>query len=302
MDANLTSWTRITVRVPAASTRVVEDCLLECGAVSVTLQAGDAQELFAEHGGDAPLWEHCTVEGLFEEEAVVADVVAALTACCPEAEVVPSEVITDRDWEAQYRQYAVDETFAGRLRLAPRTVDASDSGLVTLRLDPGMAFGTGSHPTTRLCLEWIAAADLIGKRVLDFGCGSGVLAIGAALLGATRVDAVDIDSQAVISTRDNAAFNGVDAGENSQTFSVFETRGFAPRTGGYDVVIANILLNPLIELAPFLVSCLAPRGVLLLSGVLASQRPTLVAAYPSVRFEEPAVEEGWLRAEGRHRG
>lgn len=302
MEGDVSSWTRISVRVPAQSTGIVEDCLLECGAVSVTLLAADSQELFAEHGGDSPLWDLCAVEGLFEDDGALPRLTAALQACCPDAEIVPHETLTDRDWESQYRQYAVDETFAGRLRLAPRSAAASPPPVITLRLDPGMAFGTGSHPTTRLCLEWIATRQIAGCRVLDFGCGSGVLAIAMALLGAAQVDAVDIDPQAVLSTRENAAVNDLDAGERSTTFRVFETRDFVPVAGGYDVVVANILLNPLIELAPRLITCLAPRGVLVLSGVLAAQSHALLDAYPGIRFAAPVIEDGWLLVEGARHG
>jgi len=299
----MSTWTRISVRVPASFTEVVEDCLLSCGAVSVTLLAADSQELFAEHGGDAPLWELCAVEGLFEaghfnDGAVWAQMIKELKAACPLAEVVPVETLTDRDWEAQYRQFAVDETFAGKLRLAPRDASPAASGITLLRLDPGMAFGTGSHPTTRLCLEWIAARPFAGKRVLDFGCGSGVLAIAMALLGASHVDAVDIDDQAVVATRENAAFNGVD----SAVLNVCDTATFTKTEAGYDVVIANILLNPLISLAPLLTENLAADGILVLSGVLAAQREALIRAYPHIRFVDPVTEDGWVLAEGRRRG
>jgi ribosomal protein L11 methyltransferase len=302
MEGGVSTWTRVSVRVPAESVGIVEDCLLECGALSVTLLAADGQELFAEHGGDSPLWNHCAVEGLFESGDVLPRLASVLGGCCPEAEIVPHEALTDRDWEAQYRQYAVDETFAGRLRLAPRSAVIASPPVITLRLDPGMAFGTGSHPTTRLCLEWIASRHLQGARVLDFGCGSGVLAIAMAMLGAAQVDAVDIDPQAVQATRENAAFNGLDAGGASTAFRVYETAAFKPRAGTYDVVMANILLNPLIGLAPLLVSCLGPRAVLVLSGVLAGQRQALFEAYPAIRFAEPVIDDGWLLAEGWRRG
>jgi ribosomal protein L11 methyltransferase len=299
----MSTWTRISIRVPADFTAVVEDCLLENGAVSVTLLAADSQELFAEHGADAPLWEHCAVEGLFEEDhfkdgAAWSRMIDALQAQCPQAEVVPIETLTDRDWETQYRQFAVDETFAGRLRLAPREAKPGPEPVRLLRLDPGMAFGTGSHPTTRLCLEWIATRSFEGRRVLDFGCGSGVLAIAMALLGAARVDAVDIDPQAVVATGENAAFNGV----GSATLNVCTSTSFLPAAAGYDVVVANILLNPLISLAPLLTRCLAADGVLVLSGLLAAQRDTLAAAYPDIRFVESVVEDGWVLAEGRRHG
>lgn len=294
---NVTTLTRIAVRVPSTSTESVEDCLLAHGAVSVTLLAGSSEELFAEHGLDAPLWTQCRVEGLFESADVWPEVCSALRTCCPEAEIESQEALTDQDWESQFRQFAVDETFSGKLRLAPRGAQVLNEAIVTVQLDPGMAFGTGSHPTTRLCLDWIAAADVSGRRALDFGCGSGVLAIALALLGATSVDAVDIDPQAVLATRDNAAFNGLVVGEEGDDrFSVWQTADFEPRDGGYDIVIANILLNPLIELAPHLIRYLAPGGVLVLSGVLAAQREALISAYPGVSFDEVIIRDEWLRA------
>jgi ribosomal protein L11 methyltransferase len=143
-------WTSISLRVPSSATEAAEACLLACGAVSVTLQAASAEELFAVHGGDAPLWQEVQVDGLFESGTVWPLVRETIARDCPEARLLPMQALADQDWATQFQQYAVDATFGNRLRLAPRSAPPSPAPMITVRLDPGMAFGTGSHPTTRM--------------------------------------------------------------------------------------------------------------------------------------------------------
>lgn len=163
---------------------------------------------------------------------------------------------------------------------------------VILTLDPGLAFGTGAHPTTALCLNWLDALDLTGRAVLDYGCGSGILAIAALKLGASRALGIDHDPQALLASRDNATLNGV------ETWLSVTAPTQAP-LGDFDVVVANILANPLIELAPLLVERLAPGGRLGLSGILVDQAPAIVAAYtPAVVWEPPVFSQGWALLSG----
>ena len=163
-----------------------------------------------------------------------------------------------------------------------------------LRLDPGLAFGTGQHPTTASCLAWLADARLEGRSVLDYGCGSGILAIAAALLGAARVVAVDIEPQALSATQANAGFNGV------VLDAVTTPNGFLPQPG-FDLVLANILANTLIDLGPTLSGCLNARGRLVLAGLLEPQIDAVTAAYPSLAFDPPSIDGEWARLTGRRR-
>jgi ribosomal protein L11 methyltransferase len=288
------AWIRFSVTVPTAATEPIEDLLLEFGAVSVTLQAADDEELFARHGADAPLWQQCRVEGLFDSPVdwqVLSDTVSELEAS---ALVAAPVSLADTDWSEAFRQYAVDRVFNDRLRLAPRG-SLLDENIKTVELDPGLAFGSGSHPTTRLCLEWISKQELDGLRTLDFGCGSGVLGISMALLGAAQVTCVDVDLQALQATRENADHNAVPA----RVLTTLPTAAFSIPAEGYDVVIANILLQPLIELAPILVAGVAVGGTIVLSGVLATQRLALIAAYPEIDFQNIVDDQGWLLLAGR---
>ena len=288
------AWTRFSVTVPTAATEPIEDLLLEFGAVSVTLQAADDEELFARHGADAPLWQQCRVEGLFDSPVdwqVLADSVSELEASASMTAPVP---LVDSDWAQAFRQYAVDHVFNGRLRLAPRG-SPLDESVRTVELDPGLAFGSGSHPTTRMCLEWISKQEFDGLRTLDFGCGSGVLGISMALLGAAHVTCVDVDLQALQATRENAEHNAVSA----SVLTTLPTDAFTNLAGGYDIVIANILLQPLIELAPILATAVAAGGTMVLSGVLAIQRSALLEAYPEIDFQNIVDDQGWLLLIGR---
>ena len=194
---------------------------------------------------------------------------------------------------------AVDEVFAGRLRVMPKDLQTDvDASVVQLRLDPGLAFGTGGHPTTRLCLKWLAEHVQQGQRVLDFGCGSGILAIAAALLGA-QVVAVDHDPQAVMATRDNAAYNGVHAA--SLNVLTLEQWRQEPREQYFDVVVANILAGPLQELAAEFERALAGGGRLVLSGVLEAQADAVMSAYVQSDFDTPEVDGGWVCLHGTKR-
>jgi ribosomal protein L11 methyltransferase len=171
-----------------------------------------------------------------------------------------------------------------------------------LHLDPGLAFGSGSHPTTRLCLDWLARADLEGRSVLDYGCGSGILALAALKLGASRALAIDHDPQALLATRENAAYNAIALPDDGASgLEVGLPQALGDRT--YDVVVANILANPLIELADVLLGALNDSGVLVMAGLLEDQAPAVMAAYPTLEFQPlvlDADEQGgrWARLEG----
>ena len=282
----------------AAQAEAWSDALLAEGALSVELSdphAGAQGEmpLYAEPGSDPALWPLSRVAALFGPQA---DVHAALRAAAralalplPAAEMLP---VPEQDWvratQAQFAPIRIEDD----LWIVPSWHQAPADAVV-LRLDPGVAFGTGSHPTTRLCLQWLRATLRAGERVLDYGCGSGILAIGAALLGAGEVHGTDIDPQAITASRDNALRNGVSAR--------FELPGTLPERP-VDVVVANILANPLVLLAPVLARATAPGGRIALSGILSPQADDVREAYaPWFNIAAWREAEGWVLLAGARR-
>jgi ribosomal protein L11 methyltransferase len=283
------AWHRVALRVPAEDAERVSDALLEAGALSVDVAdaaAGLAHErpMFGEPGaGAAGAWDDNQVTALFAPDV---DVTAAVrTALGPDAHPEVSSV-EEQDWvrltQDQFEPIAV----TSRLWIVPTWHEPVDPAALNLRLDPGLAFGTGSHPTTRLCLRWLDRHLAAGASVVDYGCGSGVLAIAAGLLGAGTVSGVDIDPRAVIASRDNAARNGVAA-------MFFEPDVFAPPPA--DVVVANILSNPLRVLAPLICGLARSGGAVVLSGILSEQRDLVAEAYrPWLDLQPAQEEEGWV--------
>ncbi|MEE4292956.1 MAG: 50S ribosomal protein L11 methyltransferase [Xanthomonadales bacterium] len=285
-------WTEVMIRVDRDAVTEAERCLEALGAAAVTLE-DDADHPVLEPGpGETPLWPTVSVRGLFGAAVDRAGVLEALRAVPGARE--PGRVhwrsLDDRDWVRAWMDRFEPMRFGAHLWVVPSGMDdPADPAAVLLRLDPGLAFGTGTHPTTALCLEWLADRDMIGASVLDYGCGSGILAIAAAKLGASRVVAVDNDPQALEATRLNAERNGVADRVGCVAPEAFEA-------GKFDVVVANILARPLIELAPLIVSNAIREGRLVLSGLLEEQVGTVTAAYrPHCRVEETATREGWSR-------
>ena len=286
------------------------DALLEAGALSVQAEDADAdspdeQALYGEPGIPAVRagWDRTRLTALLgedeEPEALLARAAAEAGLEVPGAHEVRE--LADRDWvgasQAQFAPIPVGD----RLLITPSwhvealRSDAAgrpDDGRVTIVLDPGLAFGTGSHPTTHMCLQWLGENLRPGERVIDYGCGSGILAIAAVLLGAARVVGVDIDPQAVSSTRANAQVNGVDLDVRLST---------EPAPEPADVVVANILSNPLKVLAPMLSSLVAPGGRLVLAGLLDRQAAEVAAAYPDIALAVYAEREGWACLAGPKR-
>lgn len=289
------AWLALALDVAAADADALSDFLDSTGALAVTLlDAGDAPVL-EPAPNTTPLWPQARIEALYGLDADLTAVRFALTDYfvahrrpMPE---VSTRFIESEDWSSTWRQFSAPMDFGTRLRVAPR--DADDvPGRVTLRLDPGLAFGTGTHATTALCLEWLAGQPLSGASVVDFGCGSGILGIAALLLGARSVTAVDHDPQARLATVDNAAYNGLSTAQ----LQIVDVDGPIPRPA--EIVIANILADPLIELAPRLSALLAAGGRLLLSGMRASQWSQVRAAYPDVDFAVPSQQDEWIAVAG----
>jgi ribosomal protein L11 methyltransferase len=276
-----------------------EEILLAHGAQSVTQVDAADDPVLEPAPGEAPLWPRTRSTGLFEETADLAPVIVALRETLPDgaAAIITTAELEEQDWVRIWLRDWKPLKFGERLWVSPRAKigEIHDPAAVIVALDPGLAFGTGTHPSTALCLEWLAASDLRGKSVLDYGCGSGLLAITALKLGAARATAVDIDPQALVATRENALTNGV-----ADRLEATAASGYTPQP--VQVVLANILARPLIELAPRLCAALLPGGEIVLSGLLEAQAPEVAAAFgPWCEWAPPARMEGWIRLNGRKR-
>ena len=291
----MTSMFELRLLVPESAVEQVCDALDVLDALSVSVEDADAatdaeQALFGEPGMPPPKegWRRSRVMALFGTEALAQGAVAVLApqdffAGC---ELLGVAAVPDQDWvrltQSQFAPVEITPDFW----IVPTWHEPPAQALKVIRLDPGLAFGTGTHPTTRMCLRWIATrGGLEGQRVLDYGCGSGILAIGAARYGATDIDAVDIDEAAVISTRLNAEANGVQ----------LKTGMPDAAQGRYQTVLANILATPLKVLAPLLCERVAPGGALVLAGILERQADELKAAYaPYLELAVSDSEDGWI--------
>jgi ribosomal protein L11 methyltransferase len=292
------AWQNVSFLTDAASAEPICDALIEIGALSASIEDADAgtpdeQPQFGEPGSvSTPGWAHSRVVALFEPDADVAAMLAdaAGQVGLDSVPIFTVDPVEEQNW-VQLTQSQFDPIrVSGRLWIVPSWHESPDPAAINLILDPGMAFGTGSHPTTRLCLEWLERTVKPGDSVLDYGCGSGILAIAAAKLGAARVAGVDIDPQAVEAGNANAERNAVTA--------VFADSA-APRAGEYDVVVANILSNPLRVLAAAICAHVRSGGCLALSGILREQADEIIAVYaPWIPLAVADVREDWVCLSG----
>jgi len=286
-------WLQVRLAITPDQAEPYEDALLGLGAVSVTFMDAEDQPIFEPDLGTTPLWSKTHLLALFESDIDEQDLAKHLTLIAGTDADFHIEHIEDQDWERSWMDNFHPMRFGQRLWIVPSWHEAPEPGAVNLHLDPGLAFGTGTHPTTALCLEWLDGQPLEGYQVIDFGCGSGILAIAALLLGATRAVGTDIDVQALEASRDNANRNGIDPAR----FPVYLPADMPDEPA--DVVVANILAGPLVSLAPQLSRLVKSGGRLALSGILAEQAEEVRAAY-SADFElDPTAErEGWIRITG----
>ncbi len=297
-------WLELSLTVRAAEQERVELALEDAGALAVTLLDADAgtpgERAILEPGvGETPLWDDLALTALFDAAADRAGLLHVLGELLPELD--PARVrfreVEDQDWTRVWMDDFHPMRFGRRLWIYPWNVEPPDDGSerALVRLDPGLAFGTGTHPTTALCLEWLDAQDLAGRSVLDYGCGSGVLALAALQLGAARVTGIDNDPQALAASRDNAERNGVGA-----RLSLLAPEDFTDTPA--DVLVANILAGPLAELAPRFARCTRPGAPIALSGILAGQEHELLQRY-AADFDDLRVEtrDDWVRISGRRR-
>ena len=285
-------WLEVAIRVSAAWVAEAEAALEGLGALAVTLADAADDPVLEPPPGSTPLWPTVQLRGLFEADADRRRIVEGLQAACgpQRPDRIEWREIGDRDWTRAWMDRFRPMRFGRRLWVVPSGMRIPPGdGQVEVRVDPGLAFGTGTHPTTALCLEWLDGHAVSGRKVVDFGCGSGILGIAGALLGAAEVVCVDNDPQALEATAANAARNGV-----AERLSCLPPERFAET--GVDVVLANILAGPLRTLAPVLTACLKPGGALVLSGLLAEQSEDVAAAYhPACELTGSAESDGWVR-------
>jgi len=297
-------WQLLRLQFSPATTDEVdelEQLLLDAGAQSVTLADAQDQPLFQIEPGATPLWDSVSLSGMFAADTDLAPVQARLqqrlAITADELEITRLE---DQDWEKTWMDRFQPMRFGERLWICPSWLSPPDPAAVTIMLDPGMAFGTGTHPTTALCLEWLEQHNLDGKVIVDFGCGSGVLAIAAALLGAAQVLAVDNDPQAITATEANRRANDLDAA----LLQCFLPAQFPPADSPLpaDVLVANILAGPLAQLAPRFATLVKPGGALVLSGILPDQAEPLREVYrPWFNMEKAVTRDQWTRLAGSRR-
>lgn len=286
-------WNKVTIRSIASEIDDLEALLWDLGAVSVTITDQQDNPIYEPGPGETPLWQELNVAALFEQESDVAHIVTDTEAAG--FEVVLTEELGDRHWEREWMSRFEPMSFGSRLWVCPSGREVIEPGAVVMLLDPGLAFGTGTHATTRLCLRWLDQADLKDKRVLDYGSGSGILGIAALLLGAARVIAVDTDPQALTATRDNAENNGV-----ADRVTTLLPEEFTP--GPYDLVLANILAKPLIDLSGMLTGCLAQDADIVLSGIMTAQQSWVEKAYQDrVTLVGQSEDDGWICLHGKWR-
>ncbi len=286
-------WTQISFHLDATHAEAFAEQLSELGALSVTLQDAEDQPIYEPALYTTPVWQHTLVVGLFEADC---DLPALLAHFNP----LPSyqvEILEEQDWVRNSLADFQAMRFGKRLWVCPHWLEPPQPEAINIRLDPGVAFGTGTHATTALCLSWLDAyGDLSGQTVLDYGCGSGILGIAALKLGAQQAWGVDIDPQALQATLDNAAQNEVAA-----RFQVALPAQLPPMR--VNVLLANILANPLCELAAQLAGYVLPQGWIVLSGILQAQVAGVLAAYaPYFDLDEPAFQGDWALVSGRRRG
>ena len=295
-------WLTLAVDTDAEHAEALSEALLEFGALSVDLLDADAdtpdeQAIFGEPGEPPPgVWQHNRVSALFDDDRDVAAILreAAIRIGLKEIPEYRIETLADNDWVRLTQSQFEPIPISSRLWIVPTWHTPSDPDAINIVLDPGLAFGTGSHPTTRLCLRWLDNNIKGGESVLDYGCGSGILAIAALKLGAARAVGIDVDSQAVIASRDNAVANRA---ENVQ----FCLPDEAPQDA-YDLVVANILTNPLRLLAPLLANATRQGGQIVLSGILEEQAQDVMNIYRQwFNLNAPTFEEGWSCLSGRKR-
>ncbi len=293
-------WIQIKLNATNENAEQIGDMLMEeTGALSVTFLDAQDTPVFEPLPGETRLWGDTDILALYDAEADTNFIIDQIKASNMLAEnfAYKVEQLEDKDWEREWMENFHPMKFGERLWICPSWREVPEPDAVNVMLDPGLAFGTGTHPTTALCLEWLESMDLSGKTVIDFGCGSGILAIAAIKLGAEKVIGIDIDPQALLASKDNAERNCV-----ADKLEVYLPQN-QPEGLIADVVVANILAGPLRELAPIIKGLVKPNGALAMSGVLDTQAEDVASYYRDELHIDPIVEQSeWCRISGRKQG
>lgn len=292
-------WPQVVLHVVKSQVEACEESLFAAGAISVTYLDDKDQPVLEPAPGEIRLWDELQLVSLFPQGMSQADVESAVTSVL-KIEELPRDsfsMVQDQQWERAWMDQFKPMRFGDRLWICPTHLDVVDPSAINLRLDPGLAFGTGTHATTALCLDWLDehTGELAAKKIVDFGCGSGVLAIAALLLGADKVLATDIDPQAIQASSDNAVLNNV-----AQRMDLVLTADLVDNQ--CDILLANILFQPLCELMELFSGMMLSGATIVMSGVLKEQVPTLIDRYAD-NFDLHTIEirDGWARVSGERR-
>ncbi len=291
------AWWRISLTCPAEKLEMVETALLGLGAESLSLADAGDEPIFEPLPGDNPIWRESIISALFDDRTDPDSLQIALERALPLelAGEIRRERLDDTDWEQAYRRHFEPLQIATSLWIVPSWCEPPDPDATVIRLDPGLAFGTGGHPTTALCLEWLAAHPPVEQTVIDYGCGSGILAIAACHLGAAAVTAVDIDAQALAASAANLAANGI-----ANAVRLCHPDDLPPTP--VDLLIANIVAAPLLALAPKFAQRVRRGGQIVLSGILKSQLDEIQSAYAGAfRLAAPRARDDWICLFGQRR-
>lgn len=291
------SWLQISIHTTQNYAEKTEDVLLQFGACSVTFTDAADEPILEPAPGETPIWKNIIATGLFEQPENEAQLTSNIRTALKNTQcTISNQVLEDQNWTRSWMDHYQAMQFGERLWVCPWHIEPPEPEAVNLRLDPGLAFGTGTHPTTSLCLHWLDQNIQQPKSLLDFGCGSGILAIAAIMLGLEQADGVDIDPQALEASLANAKANQVE-----KRLRLFTAKKFSDehKHQQYQIVIANILSGPLVELAPMLAAHTFAGGDIVLSGILKEQANDVIKAYtPYFNMDSPVVEEDWVLLHG----
>lgn len=288
------AWVQFIFNTTPDAADALSDALSECGAAAITFEDNADQPIYEPDIGQTPLWSSTRLVALFDAETQAEDVKNALSHILTTVPEFKAEAVEDKDWVREWMDNFHPIQFGDRLWICPSWREVPDVNAVNIMLDPGLAFGTGTHPTTALCLNWLDSASLHGKYVIDYGCGSGILAIAAALLGAEKVIGVDTDPQALQATQANAERNGV----TIDTYLPEDCPDIP-----CDMLLANILAGPLQMLAPRLAALSKPGADIVLSGILTTQAEEVRSHYQQwFTMDAPENKEEWVRIHGLRHG
>lgn len=288
-------WLQLKFRTEKSIAENVSACLHLLDAVAVTFSGADQQEIFEPGVNETPLWQSIEIISLFKPDVDLKPILNFLSQQFGQEHIqnISQETITDQNWENAWLADFHPMQFGEKLWVCPSFATPPDPSAINIILDPGLAFGTGTHPTTALCLQWLAKENMQNKLFIDYGCGSGILAIAAAKLGAKTIYAVDYDVQALEATQDNAVRNGIDL----TNFHIMGPTEFQPVN--IDIIIANILANPLIELCERFAGYLKNQGKIVLSGIIKGQEQSVLDVYNKYfKMENPIYLDEWVLLQG----